>query len=111
MEKVMIYGAGNMGKAVCRLLEGKYEIRCFLDRNAKLWNTRIHHRYLVKNPEDADIDRSCKVVVAMVSDTFYHIKNSLKATGGGVPGNSSCRGACQGIVQKRRAVFYEYLEA
>ncbi len=72
-----------MGKAVCRLLEGKYEIRCFLDRNAKLWNTRIHHRYLVKNPEDADIDRSCKVVVAMVSDTFYHIKNSLKATGGG----------------------------
>lgn len=83
MEKVMIYGAGNMGKAVCKLLEGRCEVVCFLDKNMQLENTYIDDRFPILHPDNKAIDRNCKVVVAMVACTFESVKIDLMNCGGG----------------------------
>lgn len=83
MEDIMIYGAGKMGRAACRLLDGKFRILAVLDRDARLKYTSIDGRFPVINPEDKSADRTCRIIAAMTACTCASLEKELQKLGYG----------------------------
>lgn len=83
MEKIYIYGAGNMGKAAAELLKNKCKILAFLDRNENLDGTFIIDIpvYTPNHVPDLESVKDSIVLVAMTACPFLEVKNYLMRLG------------------------------
>lgn len=77
MEKVVIYGAGNMGRAALELLRGRCEVTGFIDGNPALWGSSISGVpvWSLSNTPEELCDAAA--LVAMAVCPFSSIRKSL----------------------------------
>lgn len=75
-EKVVIYGAGYMGKKLLPFIQKKYEVLCFVDKNAELWNSKIEN--ITVSPLSYIKDRSEKILITTVWNSYGEIIDQLK---------------------------------
>lgn len=80
MRKVIIYGAGALGRVVYRLVKDKCSVICFLDRNPQLNHTK-QCGISVMVPEVFEDDRNAVVLVSMVAAAFCSVKRYLQKLG------------------------------
>ena len=82
MEKVFIYGAGNMGKAVLELLSNRCEVKGFIDGNLALQGSRISGVPVYHLSNMDSTDKLCDaVLVAMTVCPFTKMKEILSECG------------------------------
>ena len=83
MEKVLIYGAGNMGKAVLELLSGRCEVKGFIDGNLALQGSRISGVPVYHLSDTDAMEKLCDavVLVAMTVCPFTKMKKILLKSG------------------------------
>ena len=77
MEKVVSYGAGNMGRAALELLRGRCEVTGFIDGNPALWGSSISGVpvWSLSNTPEELCDAAA--LVAMAVCPFSSIRKSL----------------------------------
>ena len=83
MDKVVIYGAGNMGRATTELLMNKCDILAIIDRNEKLKGNKIMDIPILTPDKLSHLSNLNEItaVVAMVACPFAEVKNDLESWG------------------------------
>jgi len=83
MEKVVIYGAGNMGKAVLELLRDRCEVKGFIDGNLALRGSRVSGISVYHLSEISVMESLYDVIVlvAMTVCPFTKVKEALLQSG------------------------------
>ena len=65
MKKIVIFGAGNIGKKAYTCLSEKYDIVAFADNNPRLWDSRLLDKFIISADRLAEYDLDA-VVIATV---------------------------------------------
>ena len=81
MEKVVIYGAGNMGRAALELLRGRCEVTGFIDGNPALWGSSISGVPVWSLSDTPEELCDAAALVAMAVCPFSSIRKSLLGLG------------------------------